>query len=1093
MKHICLALILGAPAAATAGKLVATKWSGDINVSDPVACSVDEQGRVYVTETTRRKAGDLDIREHMEWVANDQSFQDIDDKMKFYHEALAPGKLKGPSGGLLDHNKDGSVDWQDLLVPKERIWRLEDKNGDGIADEKKLFAEGFNTEVSGIAAGVLWHEGSVYVTVAPDLWKLEDFDGDGKSDLANSIAHGFGHHIAYAGHDMHGLTVGPDGRIYWTIGDKGVNVKMKDGSRIAQPNQGCVLRCEPDGSGFEIFAQGLRNVQEIAFDEFGNLFGVDNDADKPGEKERFVYITEQSDSGWRCGYQYMKDFCPWVDEGRWKPHFKGQPAFITPPVASSHDGPAGFVYNPGTALGPEWKNCFFLDQFPSGKMNAIRISNEGASFKIDSDVEVSSGIMGIGMSWGPDGKLYFADWIGGYPLDGKGALWTLDDPSSTGSAERKEVQELLKAGFAKRAVPELLTLLAHADVRIRRGAQFALAAKKAWPEFQTIAVDDKAPLLARVHAIWGLGQGARMEKGTGTIGESAETIVELLKSSEVEILAQTLRVASEAKLSSTATPLIAKLLSHENDRIKMLSGIALGRLKSDATAATALMAAASTLTENQTFLRHGLVTGLAGCATSEDLAAHATNPATSQRLVSLLALSRQRSPLCAAFLEDKEPQIVQEAARAIYDDVSILDALPKVAELTGRPTDFVTSMRALNAALRVGRPEDAARLVSFALIEGDKKLRKEALTLISLWPTPPVLDRADGVYREIKGHTAEQMAMALAGKSKDLLAIKDADLKPLALGLLSQYKLSVPAPEMITVVNDSGTSEGIRVAALQLVSEQHASDKMVKDLLFKLLSGKTPSRLKVAALQELAKMDAKAAEPIAIELTEKGAPAEMQAAWTLLGGLGSEAADAALQKGLKSIATISPAARLDLLEACEARAAKISGMPEELAAASAGLHFNECLEGGNIALGKDIALNNVAANCVACHQFDKSGGSTVGPNLMSIATERDRAYLLDALIEPSKVVRAGYGLVTITPVTGDAIVGTLMKEDADKVQMKLPDGTVKEIRKTDIKEQSTPISIMPPMSVILTKRQTRDVVAYLASLKAAPKKETKEH
>jgi hypothetical protein len=43
-----------APAPAPAAKLQLQKWSGDINVPDPVSCTVDPQGRVYVTQTTRR-------------------------------------------------------------------------------------------------------------------------------------------------------------------------------------------------------------------------------------------------------------------------------------------------------------------------------------------------------------------------------------------------------------------------------------------------------------------------------------------------------------------------------------------------------------------------------------------------------------------------------------------------------------------------------------------------------------------------------------------------------------------------------------------------------------------------------------------------------------------------------------------------------------------------------------------------------------------------------------------------------------------------------------------------------------------------------
>ena len=53
------------------GELVLHKWSGELNVPDPVACTVDPQGRVYVSTTTRRKVGDLDIREHTMWIPDD--------------------------------------------------------------------------------------------------------------------------------------------------------------------------------------------------------------------------------------------------------------------------------------------------------------------------------------------------------------------------------------------------------------------------------------------------------------------------------------------------------------------------------------------------------------------------------------------------------------------------------------------------------------------------------------------------------------------------------------------------------------------------------------------------------------------------------------------------------------------------------------------------------------------------------------------------------------------------------------------------------------------------------------------------------------
>jgi hypothetical protein len=262
------------------GELLFSKWSGELNVPDPVAISFDDKGNAYITQTQRRKVQDLDIRQHPKWIEDDLSFESVREKRAFYRKTLSS---ENPDAfrHTRDFNEDGVIDFNDLKVLSEKIYKISDTNQDGVADTLKTFAEDFKTEVTGIAAGVLWHQNKVYATVAPDVWRMQDTNDDGVADQRDVISTGYGLHIAYAGHDMHGLTVGPDGRIYWTIGDKGLSVTDKNGKKWHYPNQGAVMRCETDGSNFEVFAHGLRNVQELAFDEYGNLFGVDNDSDNP--------------------------------------------------------------------------------------------------------------------------------------------------------------------------------------------------------------------------------------------------------------------------------------------------------------------------------------------------------------------------------------------------------------------------------------------------------------------------------------------------------------------------------------------------------------------------------------------------------------------------------------------------------------------------------------------------------------------------------------------------------------------------------------------------------------------------------------------
>jgi quinoprotein glucose dehydrogenase len=184
---------------------------------------------------------------------------------------------------------------------------------------------------------------------------------------------------------MHGLVMGPDGRVYFSIGDRGYNVWTVEGRHLFRPDTGAVFRCELDGSNLEVFAYGLRNPQELAFDDFGNLFTGDNNSDS-GDQARWVYVVEGGDTGWRMYYQYLSDRGPWNREKLWHPYHDGQAAYIVPPIINITNGPSGLAYYPGVGLPDRYKGHFFLCDFRGGPANSgvqsFAVEPNGASFKL---------------------------------------------------------------------------------------------------------------------------------------------------------------------------------------------------------------------------------------------------------------------------------------------------------------------------------------------------------------------------------------------------------------------------------------------------------------------------------------------------------------------------------------------------------------------------------------------------------------------------------------------------------------------------------------------------------------------------------------
>ena len=1067
-------------------KLAFRKWSGSINVPDAVAVSVDPQGVVYATQTKRRGIQDLDIRSHREWIADDVGLQSIEQKSEFFKRVLAIGGDEiEQAKHVQDFNKDGLHDWRDLMVVSEVIYRLIDSDNDGLADKMTVFAEDFKTEVTGIAAGVLAYDGDVYATVAPDLWKLHDDNGDGVADRRESLAHGFGHHIAYGGHDMHGPTVGPDGKIYWSIGDKGINLVTKKGRHIAYPNQGGVMRCDTDGSNFEVFAHGLRNVQEVAFDQYGNMFGIDNDADMNGERERFVYIVNQMDAGWRCNYQYRgKDYNPWMEEHLWELPGEHHPAYIIPPLAYAFDGPAGLKFNPGTAISDDYKDYFFATGAPKGEQHAFKFKPNGDTFQIVDKHQFGAGLAIVGLSFGPDGGLYGADWDGGYPMDEIGSVVRIDVPKEISSPMRLQVAKMLATGFDQLAKSELLGLLSHPDQRVRQGSQFALVKLHGEDVLESVATNQQAHQLARLHAVWGLGQLARSDDS-----EANHAIASLLDTKDAIVRGQAAKTYGELKQVDGG--LLIDLLDDENMHVRTLAGIALSR-QPTSSAVDTLLKQADNLTTAQHYLRHSIALALAACATAEQLSSQASSNNEHRRMCAVLALRHHASAEVSKFLKDRSDWVATEATRAIHDDGSIAAALPMLAasltERTSLPTAF--ALRAINANFRSGDDVSAARLLQFALNDAQaQSLRLGALQSLAQWFTPPLLDRVDGRRRDLKTDGRKiDPALFAAGLAK-LADSTDTRIRATTLLAARQLDVSLPNDVLVSLAASETNEAEVRIESLnslaarlrdsaQAASQPELSDTMSSTLLQCLKSNSND--LKIRCVELLGAFYPDTSVTILSDVISKSdSVAVKQAAIASLSKINNSSA----QSVIKVLAERLASGKIDAELALDVRDAlsQFSELKDNVLLAEGKYAYSR--DGGNIERGNELFSTHVAAQCTRCHKVGRKG-SEIGPELTKISRTRDADYLLRAIVEPSADIDAKYRLQMYLMSSGEVVKGIPQKQNNIETIIADSTGTLVTLVTDDIEEsREQKLSPMPNMTEILSAQQVRDLVAYLRSLK----------
>ncbi|MDA0315598.1 MAG: HEAT repeat domain-containing protein [Bacteroidetes bacterium] len=1067
-------------------------WGVDSLVKDPIGLQVADDGSIYYTRSPRRNNSEFDIRGHQDWEIRSIALQTIEDKRNFLRAELSPER-SAQNEWLTDLNGDGSHDWKDMLVERNEVYQLKDTDGDGLADWGQKQVYDFHEEVTDVAGGVLKTEDALYVAAGPNMWRLLDTNGDGIMDEKKSLSHGYGIHIGFGAHGMSGVEMGPDGRIYWGIGDIGFNGKGDDGTEYKYPNRGVIARSNPDGSDFEIFAMGVRNTHEFVFDQHTNLISVDNDGDHAGEKERLVYLTRGSDSGWRINWQFGKYRDPnnntykvWMDEKLFLPRWEGQATFITPPLLNYVSGPTGMVFNPGAGLGARWKNHFFVVKFVGSTANsgihAFQLQPKGASFELTKTEKIVGNFLPTGIDFGPDGAMYLADWVNGWNDKNYGRIWKMTDETAKGWALQKQTAAEIKADYKKLSETELKSKLYFEDLRIRRKAQFELVkrGKKGGEQFKVV-IQDKSNQLARIHGILGLSQMARLEDMA-----YAKPLVSLLRDSDPEIQAQAAKWLGDIRYKEASKELIANL-THENARVRFFSAEALGRAK-EVTAIQPLIQLLAANNDEDAYLRHGASYALSQIGKVAPLAALSSHPSKAVRMGAVISLRRLESPELARFLSDQEENIVTETARAIHDDFSVPAALPKLAALLAT-TSFTNEpliRRVISANQRLGKEENLNYMLAFLAKPGiSETLKKESLATLGTWASPSVLDRVDGRYRgEVSRDPTlikQKVAATLEIQAKSsLIELRQESIK--AMGKLGMVTVS----ELLLVKLKTDPSQKVKVEALNSLVVMNASN--LSDAIAYAMRDVSES-VRVAGLGLIAQttLPNNQKVPLLMEILKKRTLAEQQTALLTLGSLAGSKDFPEWNTILSDfkVGKLPEGTWIELEEAVLATGSQslkksYEELLEEKTGGESWKKYVGALSPGNVEKGRNIFFQNQTAQCIRCHAYDDMGGNA-GPALDAIGKTLSKQDLLIALVEPSKRLAPGYGTVTLTLVAGNKITGLLLEDKKDSMRVQVG-SEVKEISKKEIASSALAASSMPAMGTLLTKRDIRDLVSYLATL-----------
>ncbi len=620
----------------------------------------------------------------------------------------------------------------------------------------------------------------------------------------------------------------------------------------------------------------------------------------------------------------------------------------------------------------------------------------------------------------------------------------------------------------------------------------------------------EASVAERRLALWELADVARSEPSRLALVRTA------LVSDDPAWRAGVLRVLGETRCEPAAAAVRAALADPE-PMVAAAAVRALGRLEGE-NAEAALAALWPRATPLPDPVAQAVVVVGAQHLSAPRLARWLESPSQEMRLVAVEALRRQGDPLLwppAVAVEADAHELLFAAARAGYDAV-IEGVWPGLSRLLDRPPSDLPPrvwQRAIEAALDLGRAEDAVRVAGFAQrlaeaaapAEGDvpdrEALLRQAVTALSQWDQPPAVESVGRRPRRARPRARatawEAWQVCLPALAADQGHAADPSLRLVAV-LWQEALADAPttAEGLFAFFLEPERAENERLFHLRraLAAAPRGGQEGVFLAEAALRAGDAP-RLRMAAREHLFVVHQRDV-PWMLGSLSPATPPEKQHALRLIGARRAPETDAYLLHLLRQarVGSVDPAVLPELLEAVERRTRSegpetrsFREALEDYRSSRRGPSFDDlrpwrpALEEGDAAAGREFFFS-ARGRCASCHALDGAGGLSPrhGPDLTGVAARLDGRALLESITLPDRRLADGYGVATATLRDGVRLTGRLT-ETGGGLRLHDPDGG-RDIPRSDIASITPPASPCRPMGALLTLKELRDLVTFLRGL-----------